>query len=1608
MERPSSRTSKKSWQDQTGSPKTGKARTIRIQEVQFQGYTSHGRRSYNLTVKLGSLSHAVLVHDPFDAEQHKRLAWALEKHAKKAPFEAHRASELSEELSICATSLMDQLKLKDMIESVRVEGKSRARWYVDVEASTISDHDMVHGIHWEVLELPNALPTGIRNNHQIIVRRKVPMMGIPSNLDSIPIKSTTFNILLVVSHVVEETSDGSKQHNPRLISRPLAELLAKISKESGKVTVNLEIVRPGTWKALCEHLERREKGYFHLVHFDVRGKISDETGGREEASLAFMSDKYVSQRSWRTASEVAALLSCHNVKFAVVNAPRSCRAFGVAEPNLAQTLVNSGVRAVVSFPFKTLDAALDRFISTFYADLFTSSWDFAVATNTARRVLMRERLRSGKFGTDVRLDDWIIPVVYHNGGTQIQLEGEILEGQIPATRASFLSRFGSSNKVATIAKQDDTWILKPKTFGDGKKQISDIFLTRGTMVGRDLEIFELESRMLLETNSMQLRGAPGCGKSTLAVHLCWWWKTTGLIKDYFFFDYYMRPSLSLDSILQNIYASSFPRPPAPEKEAKVKRNKSDKGKPDRGVKESKDKGQKSPVWHLTHWRTASQDAPATHMFPEGWQEALIKHLRDNRYLIVLDSLESSLIDVGASVDEKQAMNEFLMRLAGGKTMVLVISNNVSGNCIDRKIASMGTYDLQKMSCDDAILLTRAFVEKYGGNLKNFDGEENVWYLRQVLKLLDYNPLLLEHTLPAIVKENRSTKQLYLHMLQGSLALGTLQSAALYAVKSMRMIADLIEVLDDQSRRLLLCLAPFWTVLPRDIDAYFALLVYNNAIPSAVWKESFDVVKDLKVGRNQIDHIRLLLRQAGILGSYEQLLRSLEGLDLLIRHETYYEMHPLLTVFLRQTVSREKENDEPGQVFDYRAVTKSFIEFHEHRAQHWSLTPDDTYHASVLAIREETTNFISAISLAVNRKETEESFISFPIHTYGRLAAMSLVDKNVITALPTLQQLSELVMARFAEIKSHKPPKKVKKQHITPALLVSNWLVQLYAEQNEAEQFKSQIEMSLAFIQLCGVIDKNILPELSIVEEQMVKIKAHAVFEGLIEGIRLKKPWSNFLWDMHPFASRVDDLDMLLHDCRRLHSVGTQAHLTTLLKSQLSSQLRKDLLVHWSSVLKNVKDGPLEKFLPSFTWVTDALTSEMPITEVERKKRKLDRIFRTSPFLAYADMLRSVLHVNMNDIDAAKKTLWQGVERCKSHNAKAQEMVLRQRLLEIYSQEDNWKEVIHNAEWILEFIFPGSAYANEVPETPETPMVSMFKMPKMKSSSGAVKVEFTVEDLPYFATILYRLSMAYSNLSKPHGSEHYGRLVLNICSYLSTSSSYLNSETSLRWMQIHTERVTGLEYNTLQHLSTLPTMPDSKKGILIVRALEIYHTDFASEFLPRKLRGILLRRFTNLMLSMESGADKKYSSPEPSPTGSSGTDVSIAPFSLTSPALPSVAPPLPPLLTQNYIRHRNTHIAASHPFNTLKNALSRMAELAGCDPEIIDEFLRDCWEMERGIVRGWGDTWGKKVWDEAELWIFVPSSTNGGYNGPSRGNGAEQGVFWGTKWEGGLKGRRGGL
>lgn len=83
--------------------------------------------------------------------------------------------------------------------------------------------------------------------------------------------SDTFNILLVVSRP-EGLESGHDIPN-RLISKLFFDLIQNLPEG----TVTIELVRPGTWRGLIDHLKNAKKRgkFFHLVHFDVHGVTSE-------------------------------------------------------------------------------------------------------------------------------------------------------------------------------------------------------------------------------------------------------------------------------------------------------------------------------------------------------------------------------------------------------------------------------------------------------------------------------------------------------------------------------------------------------------------------------------------------------------------------------------------------------------------------------------------------------------------------------------------------------------------------------------------------------------------------------------------------------------------------------------------------------------------------------------------------------------------------------------------------------------------------------------------------------------------------------------------------------------------------------------------------------------------------------------------------------------------------------------------------------------------------------------------------------------------------------------------------------------------------------------
>lgn len=607
-------------------------------------------------------------------------------------------------------------------------GTRRRRWYVDIEQcwGGVAE-STIHGLHWEALEHPEIWPSRLKPC--LIVRRKVLSSDLLTHGPIIAIRSQAFRILLVVSHPLRQ--GASNQTGGRLVAKPLVDIIGRLTKRTTGTTtqIQLEIVRPGTWKSLQGHLKRSGRGYFHLVHFVVHGKvIHDKVGKQDLVSLAFVSDHSSRKRSWRPATEVSTLLSTYGVKLVILNASRSAKASGACEANIAETFIRDGVRAVIAFPYKVLNSGTEIFMSTFYRCLLTGSWDFAIALLETRRAMMKEKLREGRFGIKVSVEDWVVPILYHNGGTEISVVGDDISGDVMAGGNDSKGIFSKFHGLLQANFPDPKPIVASTVNRQRASLISTGTLTQGEIIGRDCDIFRMEG--MLDTSILRVVGPPGIGKSTLILHLCWWWKKTSLVQDSSYFDWHEKPYLNVEMIARELYLSLFPLGPKRGSAQKSTRNRS----PIRGVL-------------LQHWsrpRSPSSAQSEAEIFPDDWFQKTLKRLQETPYLIVFDSLESSDATVKHNERLKGEMNEFLESLQGGKTVVLVVSNKQECWLNDSTV-KFGTYHLGRLERGYAIEFAGRVIDRYGGDRKRFLGTENKKYLHKLMKMSEMNPLVMVST-----------------------------------------------------------------------------------------------------------------------------------------------------------------------------------------------------------------------------------------------------------------------------------------------------------------------------------------------------------------------------------------------------------------------------------------------------------------------------------------------------------------------------------------------------------------------------------------------------------------------------------------------------------------------------------------------------------------------------------------------------------------------------------------------------------------------------------------------------------------------------------------------
>ena len=186
------------------------------------------------------------------------LAWYFEEHLRYPFLDSDRRAQAVAQIAAYGQSLFDQVFGG---QAAPVYRRLRGQLFEDCRLE-ISGSAALHKLHWEALRDPELdRPLALC---MPLTRRAEGQLG----RTPLPAPAGPLRLLLVVAR-----PGGPADQGYRTISRPLLEAL-----RSAGVPITVDLLRPGTWPALRDHLQtmtgRHGPGWYQVVHFDVHGQFS--------------------------------------------------------------------------------------------------------------------------------------------------------------------------------------------------------------------------------------------------------------------------------------------------------------------------------------------------------------------------------------------------------------------------------------------------------------------------------------------------------------------------------------------------------------------------------------------------------------------------------------------------------------------------------------------------------------------------------------------------------------------------------------------------------------------------------------------------------------------------------------------------------------------------------------------------------------------------------------------------------------------------------------------------------------------------------------------------------------------------------------------------------------------------------------------------------------------------------------------------------------------------------------------------------------------------------------------------------------------------------------
>jgi hypothetical protein len=446
--------------------------TIRISEKDQKGSASlsfdHGQE------------YPINVTDPFSKSERDRLEWYYGEYIQ------HPFAQPGDEQGAAQSIREYGHKLFNQVFGAKEIFAEYCKLPADGFRIEIAGSLDFHGIHWETMWDPTQ-PIPL-THYAAIVRRNLlptPQWAAPS--------AEMVRILLVVSR-----PDGVADVGYRTISAPLMQSIKNAPRP-----VRVDVVRPGSLRALNQHLQAMKPGYYHVLHFDGHGEVLKQGDGNGSSAAAYLrfEGTQPGKMDLVPAQQFADVVSTYKVPIVILNACESGKQVGDSESSLASQLVQGGAQNVIAMTYSCSVTAARMFMTTLYQELLAGS-DLEAAVLAGRQTLWQDKNRASTGKQVVPLEDWLLPVVYQN-----QPGGITLRDMTEEEARSYYLALAQAHPY-------------PEDFH-----------------GRDGDVLEIERQLLADdaSNLLYIQGDPRSGVSALLNYLAAWWQATGFCRHVFFF-----------------------------------------------------------------------------------------------------------------------------------------------------------------------------------------------------------------------------------------------------------------------------------------------------------------------------------------------------------------------------------------------------------------------------------------------------------------------------------------------------------------------------------------------------------------------------------------------------------------------------------------------------------------------------------------------------------------------------------------------------------------------------------------------------------------------------------------------------------------------------------------------------------------------------------------------------------------------------------------------------------------------------------------------------------------------------------------------------------------